>query len=148
MAYENQSIETYSEAETIAFAARFAQQLNAGDIVLLYGDLGMGKTVFSRALIRALCTDEAMDVPSPTFTLVQTYDAPRGAIWHFDLYRLSDPSEIYEIGWEEALSEGMILVEWPERLNEGMVPSDAIKISLSAHQDNPDQRTIEITKHA
>lgn len=148
MAYENQSIETYSEAETIAFAARFAQQLNAGDIVLLYGDLGMGKTVFSRALIRALCTDEAMDVPSPTFTLVQTYDAPRGAIWHFDLYRLSDPSEIYEIGWEEALSEGMILVEWPERLNEGMIPPDAIKISLSAHQDNPDQRTIEITKHA
>ena len=146
MVVQNQIIETNSEEETQAFAKTFSKELTQGHVVLLRGDLGMGKTVFARALIRALCGEEKIEVPSPTFTLVQVYDALIGTVWHFDLYRLSDPSEIYEIGWEEAIAEGIVLVEWPERLG-NLVPSGAIDITLSAHNDNPNKRTIEIIKH-
>lgn len=147
MALENQTIVTNSEAGTQAFAQKFADNLVCGDVILLHGDLGMGKTVFARALIRAVCKDEEIEVPSPTFTLVQSYDSHIGTIWHFDLYRLSDSSEIYEIGWEEAITEGIVLVEWPERLG-NLIPSGAIDITLSAHSDDPDKRTIEIMRHA
>ena len=144
MAIENQKFETYSEEQTCEFAANFAKNLGKGQIVLLYGDLGMGKTVFCRALIKALCGDN-IEVPSPTFTLVQLYDYDGGCIWHFDLYRLSDPSEIIELGWEEALSNGIMLVEWPERLG-NMVPNGAIKVSLSAHATDPNARVIEVSR--
>lgn len=107
--------ETQSEEETIAFAAQVAQTASAGDIFLLSGTLGAGKSVFARAFVRKLCGEE-IDVPSPTFTLVQTYASDKAPLWHFDLYRLQDPEEIYEIGWEEALAGGIVLVEWPERL--------------------------------
>jgi len=146
MSVKNQSIETHSEEETQKFARDLSKLLAQGDVLLLQGDLGMGKTVFSRSLIRALCGDEQLDVPSPTFTLVQSYDSPKGTIWHFDLYRLSDSSEIYEIGWEEAIADGVVLVEWPERLGT-LKPKDAIEITLSGHKNHPDKRTIEIIKH-
>lgn len=121
--------------------------LVSGDVVLLHGDLGMGKTVLSRALIRALCKEEGMEVPSPTFTLVQTYDSDKGAIWHFDLYRLCDPEEIYEIGWEEALSEGtgLVLVEWPERLDY-LLPQNAVHVLISSVVGNNDARLIEVSR--
>lgn len=111
---------TTSETETTAIARRLAAMAKAGDIFLLEGPLGAGKSVFARGFIRSLC-GEGTDVPSPTFTLVQTYDAPDAAIWHFDLYRLEDPDDIYEIGWEDALS-GIVLLEWPERLGKHRPP--------------------------
>lgn len=105
-----------TEEDMARFAADYARTLVPGDVVLLHGDLGAGKSVFARAVIRTLCADAALAVPSPTFTLVQTYDSPLAPIWHFDLYRLEDPEDVYETGWEEALSGGLVLVEWPERL--------------------------------
>jgi len=140
-------LQSQSEEETISFAQDLAKELEAGDILLLHGDLGMGKTVFARALIRALCKDKDMEVPSPTFTLVQTYDSDLGMIWHFDLYRLYDPEEVYEIGWEEALSagEGIALVEWPERLG-GLVPEQVVNVSISVDSKRPNSRIIEVIK--
>ncbi len=136
-------IETNSETETIEFARKFAGGLAPNDVVLLRGDLGMGKSVFARAVIRFLCHDDNMEVPSPTFTLVQTYDGRCGQIWHFDLYRLTCPDEIYEIGWEEALSGGILLVEWAERLG-NLLPPSYIEVSISGSNN---QRKIEVTKH-
>lgn len=142
-----QILETESEAETASFASLFSQSLKMGDIVLLYGDLGAGKSVFSRALIRAVCGDKDIEVPSPTFTLVQTYDADAGGkvgtVWHFDLYRLSDQSEIYEIGWEEALDGGLMLVEWPERLG-GLKPQRRYEIYINVLEGCVDGRRIEV----
>ncbi len=104
-----------SELETANFAKDCARQAKNGDIFTLNGTLGMGKSVFARAFIQSLNNDIG-DIPSPTFTLVQNYDTNKGTIWHFDLYRIHTPEEIYEIGWEEALSDGIVLIEWPERL--------------------------------
>lgn len=105
-----------TEDELPQVATEIADKLSAGDILLLEGGLGMGKTTFSRALIRALSQDQTIEVPSPTFTLVQTYDTSKAPIWHFDLYRLQQEEEIYELGWEEALGHAIMLIEWPERL--------------------------------
>lgn len=116
-----------SEHETTALAARLAASSKAGDVFLLEGPLGAGKSVFARAFIRSLCGEET-DVPSPTFTLVQTYDAPGAVLWHFDLYRLENAEEIYEIGWEDALS-GIILLEWPQRLGD-YAPRHARRITI------------------
>lgn len=103
-----------SEAETTAIAARLAHTATPRDVFLLHGTLGAGKSTFARSFIRTLC-GENIDVPSPTFTLVQSYDTPAATIWHFDLYRLQDPGEIFEIGYEDALND-IVLIEWPERL--------------------------------
>lgn len=100
--------------------ADLAQQLQPGDIVALWGDLGAGKTALARAVIQSLNPAET-DVPSPTFTLVQRYDTPRGPVFHFDLYRLAAPEDVYELGWEEARA-GICLVEWPERLGSLLPP--------------------------
>jgi tRNA threonylcarbamoyladenosine biosynthesis protein TsaE len=106
-------------AATERLAAIIAAQARAGDAILLSGDLGAGKTHFARAFINAL-TDAPEEVPSPTFTLVQTYAAQAQGqpveIWHFDLYRLKSPEETFELGIEEAFAEGIVLVEWPDRL--------------------------------
>ncbi len=140
----SQHIVSYSERETTLFAQDFGRQLQGGDVVLLHGDLGMGKSVFSRAVIRALYGDDALEVPSPTFTLVQTYDAPVGCVWHFDLYRLSDPDEVYELGWEEAITDGILLVEWPERLG-GLIPRKHYEVILTHEKsDAADVRKIEV----
>ncbi len=135
---------TTSEAETLAVAKDFAAELGPRDIVLIRGQLGMGKSVFSRGVVRALMRDETLDVPSPTFTLVQTYNSPKGEIFHFDLYRLKDPEEVYEIGWEDALGHGIVLVEWPERLLD-LTPKSAISVTLSAG-NAPDTRKILIER--
>jgi len=135
-------ISSHSEDDTQQAAQKFAPTLKNGDIVCLRGDLGAGKTVFCRHLIRALCDDPALEVPSPTFTLVQHYDSEHGPLWHFDLYRLEDPEEIYETGWEEARSEGIILIEWPERLGT-LLPAQHIDISIKTGQN---ERIITITR--
>lgn len=94
-------------------ARRLAPRLKMGDVIALHGGLGAGKTTFSRALISALLGQET-EVPSPTYTLVQTYDGPSFPIFHFDLYRLEDPNEVFELGWDDA-QDGLALIEWPER---------------------------------
>lgn len=100
---------------TARLAAALAPLLRAGDVVALEGDLGAGKTAFARALIRELAAGDE-EVPSPTFTLVQTYEAPDFDIWHFDLYRLEKPEDVFELGIEDAMAEGVTLIEWPDRL--------------------------------
>ncbi len=105
-----------TEAATEQLGATLARRLKPGDVVGLKGDLGAGKTTLARAIVRAAANDPDLIVPSPTFTLVEVYDTPRGAFWHFDLYRLETPEQVYELGWEEALAEGIVLMEWPERL--------------------------------
>ena len=95
---ESRRIALADEAATARLAARLAALARPGDVLALSGGLGAGKTVFARAFLRARAGDRALEVPSPTFTLVQAYDLPGGAVWHLDLYRLSDPSEVWEIG--------------------------------------------------
>ena len=101
--------------------ARIARYLCAGDALCLWGPLGAGKSTLARGLIRALTTPSE-DVPSPTFTLVQAYQGPHFAIAHFDLYRLKDAEEAFELGLEEALSQGAAVIEWPERLGFDLPP--------------------------
>ncbi len=116
------------EAATAAFGRRLAAALIPGDVVFLVGGLGAGKTALARAVVRAL-TGEADEVPSPTYTLVQTYDAGAFEIWHCDLYRLSSPSEAVELGLEDAFAEAVVLVEWPDRLGD-RAPADRLEIQL------------------
>ncbi|MDB5433389.1 MAG: hypothetical protein JWP35_4505 [Caulobacter sp.] len=116
------------EAATARLGAAIARVLARGDAVCLSGPLGAGKSTLARALIRALTTPQE-EVPSPTFTLVQSYEGPAFPLAHFDLYRLSDPNEAYEIGLDEALEEGAALIEWPERL-EGRLPPDRLDIEI------------------
>ena len=104
------------EAATERLGASLAGRLKRGDVVGLRGPLGSGKTTLARAILRSAAGDPALVVPSPTFTLVETYETPRGAYWHFDLYRLEHPEQVFELGWEEALAGGILLIEWPERL--------------------------------
>jgi tRNA threonylcarbamoyladenosine biosynthesis protein TsaE len=122
-------LELADEAATAAIAEAFARRAEPGDLIALAGPLGSGKTAFARAFIRALAPGE--EVPSPTFTLVQTYVTPRGAVWHFDAYRLARPEDAVELGIDEALSDGIVLVEWPERIA-GLLPAERIEIALSA----------------
>ena len=124
-----QTLALPDQAATEALAARIQPLLRPGDVVALGGDLGAGKTVLARALIRAAAGAE-VEVPSPTFTLVQAYELPAGTIWHFDLYRLSGPDEVIELGWDEARGEGIALVEWPDRLGP-LLPTDRLEIILS-----------------
>ena len=105
-----------NEAATETLGATLALRLKAGDVVGLTGDLGAGKTTLARAIIRAAADDPDLIVPSPTFTLVEVYETPRGTYWHFDLYRLEAAEQVYELGWEEARAEGIVLIEWPDRL--------------------------------
>ncbi|OPZ78873.1 MAG: tRNA threonylcarbamoyladenosine biosynthesis protein TsaE [Alphaproteobacteria bacterium ADurb.Bin438] len=101
-----------SEEEMNNFARKVAEVVKKGDVIALNGNLGVGKTVFSRSFVKYLTAEDQI-VVSPTFTLVQIYDAPKFQIWHFDLYRLKDETDLYEVGIEEALINGVSLIEWP-----------------------------------
>lgn len=122
------------EAATTALAARVARHTRAGDAVLLEGPLGAGKSAFARAFLRVAAGDPTLEVPSPTFTLVQGYDLPAGPAFHFDLWRLDGPAGLAELGWEEA-REGIVLVEWPDRLGD-LRPGDALVIALAPGADD------------
>ncbi len=104
------------EAATEQLGATLAARLKPRDVVGLKGELGTGKTTLARAILRAASGDAALIVPSPTFTLVEVYETRAGTFWHFDLYRLETPEQVFELGWEDALAEGIVLIEWPERL--------------------------------
>ncbi len=118
------------EAATEALARRVAKAAGRGDTIGLIGDLGTGKTVFARAFIRAVLANPDEEVPSPTFTLLQTYEADALALYHFDLYRIEDPEEALELGIEEAFADGVALIEWAERLD-GLLPADRLEIRLT-----------------
>jgi len=117
------------DAATAALGASLAAQLNPGDLVVLEGDLGAGKTALARAIIRSLADDPAMDVPSPTFALVQPYDTPRGPVLHADLYRLGDPREVDELGLLDN-PDAIVLVEWAERAPE-IVAAATLTVALA-----------------
>ncbi len=108
------------EAETARLAARIAAELKPGDLITLSGDLGAGKTTFARAAIRALVGDAALEVPSPTYSLIQTYESPGGRIVHADLYRVNDPGELAELGWEDEAEGSIVFCEWAERAGAGL----------------------------
>lgn len=137
--------ESHSEEDTRKIAENLAADLRPDDILLLHGTLGMGKSVFARSLIRALAKNAELEVPSPTFTLVQLYDTSLAPIAHFDLYRLEDPEEIFELGWEDAISGGITLVEWPERLGP-YTPRARLDIHLQAGDNGEHSRKILIER--
>ena len=117
------------EAATLRFGEDMALAVRRGDYLALNGDLGAGKSTFARALIRAIADDAFLEVPSPTFTLVQSYDL-RIPVAHFDLYRIAAAAEIDELGFDEALSDGICLVEWPEK-GFGALPADGIALTFT-----------------
>ena len=127
------------EAATVRFGARIAAGLKAGDAIALTGDLGAGKTTLARAILKALGVDER--VPSPTFTLVQSYETKGLTVRHYDLYRLEDPREMDELGLDEALEEGAALIEWPERAGTRL-PREMLYINLE--QAGADARHVGI----
>ncbi|SDW12998.1 tRNA (adenosine(37)-N6)-threonylcarbamoyltransferase complex ATPase subunit type 1 TsaE [Roseicitreum antarcticum] len=119
-----------------------APRLHAGDVILLSGPVGAGKTHFARKVIRYLQGEAAEDVPSPTFTIVQTYEARALEIWHADLYRLTHPDEVLELGLEDAFHTALCLVEWPDRLAEP--PPGALHLAFSYVAGQDDARALDI----
>jgi tRNA threonylcarbamoyladenosine biosynthesis protein TsaE len=122
------------EAATERLGTALAKRLRPRDVVALQGGLGVGKTTLARAILRAAAGDPALIVPSPTFTLVEIYDTPVGVFWHFDLYRLEAPEQVFELGWEEARADGMALVEWAERLGT-LLPRERLTVTLAMEGD-------------
>lgn len=136
-----------NEAATGQFAARLARLAQRGDVIALKGELGRGKTTFARAFIRTRL-GETLEVPSPTFTLVEIYgggdSAP--AIWHFDLFRLNSPHEARELGFEEALADDISLIEWPERLGP-LLPAERLELTFGAGP-TPESRSLTVRPSA
>ena len=124
------AIELPDEAATSHLAIGLARLVRRGDVIGLSGPLGSGKTTFARAFICARLG--IAEVPSPTFALVEVYESTTdAAIWHFDLYRMEKPDDVYELGFEDALADGILLIEWPERLG-GLMPREHLGLILSA----------------
>lgn len=135
MAYQA-SIHLPDADATDRFGEALAQSLKPGDTILLAGQIGAGKTCLARAAITALhigTGQPAPEVPSPTFTLVQSYELPGIRVWHADLFRLTEASEVTELGLEEAIGTDIVLVEWPDRLQD--VPDDALALSIAVQDD-------------
>ena len=136
---------TLRNLEATHLVARvLAPLLRTGDVVTLNGTLGTGKTAFARALLRILAQDSTLEVPSPTFTLLQIYDTPSMAVVHADLYRINDPEEIEELGWDEAAQDALMLVEWPDRLGP-LTPQSRLDLSFSLTNEDLDTRILTIT---
>ena len=133
------------EQATQALMVDIAAAIEPGDLITLSGDLGAGKTTFARALIRHLAGDAAVEVPSPTFTLMQAYELPRFTLVHADLYRLSGPGELAELGFEDLPERGVTLLEWPDRAA-GFLPADRLDIALTlAPAQGPTFRQARVT---
>lgn len=127
-------------AATEALAARAAALARAGDAILLDGPLGAGKSAFARAFLRAASGDATLDVPSPSYTLVQSYDLPRFRAHHLDLWRLDGPEALLELGWDDMAAD-LVLVEWPDRLGP-LAPADALRIALAHAADETRAATL------
>lgn len=124
-----------TEEETKQLAKKFAKTLKRGDIVLLYGTLGVGKTFFTRSIIQTLLNSNT-PVPSPTFTIVQNYDTPAGTISHYDLYRIEDANELFELDIDNSLKNNITIIEWPEIIEDYITENfNPIKIKI-LNQDN------------
>src|SRR5450631_4719424 len=128
------SLTLADETATARLMADLALLISPGDVITLSGDLGAGKTAAARAMIRYLAGDDALEVPSPTFTLAQTYDLPPFPLVHADLYRVNDPAELEEIGLSPLPEGTLALIEWPERAPAAL-PPDRIDIMLSYRQE-------------
>ena len=137
-------IETTSAKETFEAGYRLAQSVHPGQIYCLNGDLGVGKTVFTQGFAKGLGIEEPIN--SPTFTIVQEYETGRIPLYHFDVYRLADPEELEEIGYEEYFfGEGVCLIEWPSRIEE-LIPEDAVRITIEKELSRGfDYRKITVT---
>ena len=120
--------------QTEQLAKAFSGLLETGDIVALYGTLGVGKTAFTRFLVQSLCSNNE-EVPSPTFTLLQTYDAPNFPIYHYDLYRLKNPKEVFELGIEDAFYDGVSIIEWPEKMGAYLPQKKVLSIQISCTEE-------------
>lgn len=129
-----------SEEETGRLAERISDLLRKGDTIAMAGMLGVGKTTFARSLIRKMLPGE--EVPSPTFTLVQTYDAPKFRITHADLYRVKAKRELRELGLDEALEEGALIIEWPDRMSE-LLPADRLDMIIEV-DDGVEERRVKL----
>jgi tRNA threonylcarbamoyl adenosine modification protein YjeE len=135
------------EAATRALAVQFAMALEPGDLLTLSGDLGAGKTTFARALIRALASNDQIEVPSPTFTLMQSYDLPRFPLVHADLYRLTGLGELTELGLDDISEDTVVLLEWPDRTG-GVLPADRVDVALTlSPNDGSTYRNARLTGH-
>jgi len=131
-------------SDTEALARALAALARPGDLLALSGPLGAGKTAFARFFIRSLGVAE--EVPSPTFTLLQSYTTPDNReIAHFDLYRLESPDDVWELGWEDVLLRAITLLEWPERLQGRLLPADRLDIAFRAEED--ESRQVTLTGH-
>lgn len=135
----NTSTYQLTEPELLDFADDFAKTLPSTGVIALWGDLGAGKTTFIRRVIQAFSGDLDLIVPSPTFTLVQEYIFPKGAIWHCDLYRLTGSDECLELGLIEAMHDHLCFVEWPERMG-AYLPKNRIDI----HMNTADEQSREL----
>ncbi len=133
-----------NEKETILLAEKLANIAKKHDCFALYGDLGVGKTAFARGFIQSL-SPEHINIASPTFPIVCPYELPNLKLWHFDLYRLKNSAQMLELGLEEALQEGVALIEWPENA-ENYLPEDALSLYFSIGE--ADIRILEIKGNA
>ena len=131
-----------SPAATQSLAQSLAPKLRPGDCLLLSGPIGAGKTLFCRFFIQSLL-DQPEDIPSPTFTLVQTYETQKGEVWHTDLYRLAGPADAAELGLFDAFEEAICLVEWPDRLGQD-APESALWLTFEPDPETPDKRTLRL----
>lgn len=139
------AVSLFTLEETEKIAKTLAKVFKKGDCIALSGDLGAGKTTFARFLLKAL-NPKIEDVPSPTFTLLQTYETSIGPVSHFDWYRLEHPDELRELGFEETYQEGVVLIEWPEKA-QGFLPKNTLWITFTFGSVDSSQRKIVIEGH-
>lgn len=130
-----------SENDTLSFAKKFASKLNKKDVIVLSGDLGSGKTKFAEGILSFFGLEN--EISSPTFTIVNEYSKDDIKIYHFDVYRLEDSSEFYEIGGDEYYENGICIIEWGEIIEDAL-PNDYIKIDFSRNLDDENSRTLNI----
>jgi tRNA threonylcarbamoyladenosine biosynthesis protein TsaE len=132
--------------DTALVAKELASEAKIGDIFLLYGDLGAGKTTFSRLFIREFLKVPDLDVTSPTFNIIQTYGDPSKEVWHVDLYRIENSNEIYNLGLEDAYGNVLMLIEWSERFGSNIPVGNIIKLDFSIKNEKYHLNILKNTK--